>query len=204
MIAAASAVAIIVYSCKGKLREASSLNLAETPVQTVENMFLVQNENGLLKMRVEADLMERYDNDSCSYELFPEGLQVFAYDEEGNLETQLLSDNAKHYLSKKTNVEMWSAFGNVVVQNILKQETLETDTLYWDQTKEEIYTDCYVRMFSNDGFMQGYGMRSDEMARNTVIFKPFNSYGVVVQDSTKIIIDSVNLVGPFPKKKNKR
>ena len=72
--------------------------------------------------------------------------------------------------------------------------------LYWDQANKEIYTDCYVRMFSNDGFLQGFGMRSDEMARNARIFKAFNSDLVVVQDSTKVIIDSVNFIGPLLKK----
>ena len=48
--------------------------------------------------------------------------------------------------------------------------------------------------------MQGYGMRSDEHARNAIIYKPFNSYGVVVQDTTAFVVDSVNFIGPFPKK----
>ena len=155
MIAAACAVAFIVFSCKGKLSEAEKLDLKETPVQTVED---------------------------------------------GVLETYLQSDNAKHYSKKRTNEEKWSAFGHVVVQNIIKQETMETDTLYWDRGKKEIFTDCYVRLFSNDGFMQGYGMRSDEMARDVVLYKPFNSFAVVVQDTTKVIIDSVNFVGPLLKK----
>ena len=69
MIATASAVAFIVFSCKGKLSEAERLNLAETPVQTVDSMFVVQTRNGGIQMRVEADVMERYENDTCSYEL---------------------------------------------------------------------------------------------------------------------------------------
>jgi lipopolysaccharide export system protein LptC len=88
----------------------------------------------------------------------------------------------------------------VVVHNVLKQETMETDTLYWDQAKEEIYTDCYVKMYSPDGFMQGYGMRSDDHARNAILLEPFNSYGITVQDTTAVVIDSVNFIGPFPKK----
>jgi LPS export ABC transporter protein LptC len=200
MIAAALAVAFVVFSCKGKLSEAEKLNLNETPVQTVDSMYLVQTDDGGIQMRVKAGLMERYDNDTISYELFPKGLEVFAYAEDGVLETYLQSDNAKHYSKKNKNEEKWSAFGHVVVQNIIKQETLETDTLYWDRARKEIFTDCYVRMFSNDGFMQGYGMRSDEMARDVVIYKPFNSFAVVVQDTTKVIIDSVNFVGPLLKK----
>ena len=200
-IATATAVAFVVYSCGGKLSEAAQLNLSETPVQVVDSVFMVQTDKGHLKMRVEADVMERYDNDTCSYELFPQGLHVFAYSEEDLLETVLHSNNAKHFKSKKSKEEMWSAFGNVTVQNIMKQQTLETDTLYWDQTKQEIYTDCYVRMFTNDDFMQGYGMRSDEMARNAILFKPFNSYVYVIQDTTRVVIDSVNFIGPLLKKR---
>ena len=200
MIATASAVAFVVYSCNNKLNEAARLDLDETPVQTVDSLFMVQTKNGGLKMRVEADVMELYDNDTCSYELFPKGLHVFAYSEEDLLETVLHSNNAKHFKSKKGSREYWSAFGNVIVQNIVRQQTLETDTLYWDQAAGEIYTDCYVRMFTPDDFMQGYGMRSDEMARNSVLYRPFNSYVYVLQDSTKVVVDSVNFIGPFLKK----
>ncbi len=197
MIATASAVAFIVYSCKGKLSEAEHLDLKETPIQTVDDMYVVQTKNGGVEMRVEASKMERYDNDTSSYELFPEGLHAYIYTEGDMLETILHSNNAKHFKSKKTNDEYWSAFGDVVVQNVINQQTLETDTLYWDQANQEIYTDCYVRMFSNDGFLQGFGMRSDEKARNARIFRAFNSDLVVVQDSTKVIIDSVNFIGPL-------
>ena len=200
MIATAIAVAFVVYSCKGKLSEAEKLDLEETPVQTVDSMFVVQTKTGNLQMRVEADIMERYDNDTCSYELFPKGLHVFAYTDGDVLETVLHSNNARHFKSKKHNIEQWSAFGNVIVQNVLKQQTMETDTLYWDQANKEIYTDCYVRMFNKDDFMQGYGMRSDEMARNAIIYRPFNSYVYVIEDTTRVIIDSVNFIGPLLKK----
>jgi hypothetical protein len=77
---------------------------------------------------------------------------------------------------------------------------METDTLYWDREKQEIYTDCYIRLYSPDGFMQGYGMRSDEKARNSIIHRPFNSYSVVVQDTTRVLVDSANFIGPLLRK----
>ena len=43
MIATAAAVAFVVYSCKGKLAEAEQLNLSETPVQVVDDMFMQQS-----------------------------------------------------------------------------------------------------------------------------------------------------------------
>ena len=198
-MATAAAVAFVVFSCKGKLGEAAALDLSETPVQTVTDMFIVQTENSGLQMRAEAPLMEKYERDTLSYELFPKGFFVYGYTDEGRLETRITSDRARH-LKYKDGRESWEAYGNVVVQNLIKQETMETDTLYWDQKEEKIYTHCYVKMFSPQGFMQGYGMESDQRARDSKIFNPFNSYGIVAQDTTEVVIDSVNFIGPMLKK----
>lgn len=200
IIATASAVAFIVYSCKTKLTEAEEIDLQETPTQVVDNMNIVQTTNGLLRMRVESGLMERYQRDTLSYELFPEGINVYGYNEAGELESTIRADEARHDKGKTKDQEVWKAYGNVIIKNIVKHETMETDTLYWDRGKQEIWTDCYVRMYSPDGFMQGYGMRSDERARNAIILKPFNSYSVVVQDTSVVVIDSVNFIGPLLKK----
>ena len=199
MIATAAAVAFVVYSCKGKLEMTGTVDMKSTPVQTVDDMFVVQTENGLLKMRMESPLMERYQTDSLSYELFPKGIAVFGYNEEGLLETELTSDNARH-LSYEDGRESWEAYGNVVVKNIINQEVMETDTLYWDRKNERLYTHCYVKLHSPDGFMQGFGMESDQRARESIIKRPFNSFGYVNQDTTAVKIDSANFIGPLLKK----
>lgn len=201
-IATAAAVAFVVYLIfKKDGGKAEVPDLSQIPMQTVDDMFAVQTKNGVVVMRIEADKMLRFENDSTTTELFPEGFSVYSYTDEGLLETILLSDQARHITFKGTkDGEEWQAFGNVSIQNIIKRETMETDTLYWDQRVHEIYTNCYIRMYSPDGFMQGYGMRSDDKARNAIIKKPFNSYSVVVHDTTAVLIDSVNFIGPFLKK----
>ena len=199
MIATASAVAFVVYSCKQELGQAKDISLEDTPMQTVQNMFIVQSKNGVIQMRAEGEIMEKYEKDTLSYELFPKGFSVYGYTDDGLLETKIVADNAIHRMYDDGR-ESWEAFGNVVVTNLVKQEVLETDTLYWDQKNEKIYTHCYVKMYSPSGFVQGFGMESDQRARNNIIFNPFNSYGIVTQDSTKVVIDSVNFIGPIPKK----
>ena len=144
--------------------------------------------------------MERYTRDTLEWETFPKGLEIFAYSEEGLLETEMRSDNARHEKNKNTGDEIWMAFGNVYLHNVIKQETIETDTIYWNRTSAEVYNDCYVRLYSPDGFIQGYGLRSDDRARNSSILRPFNNYFIVVQDTTKVAIDSVNFIGPLLKK----
>ena len=197
-IATVAAVAIVIYLLGGRRsKNTDDSDYTARPMQVVDSMFAVQTKNGIVVMRIEADRMLRFENDTSTLELFPEGFSVYSYTDEGLLETIMLSDQAKHLTFKNTKGEEWQAFGNVVIQNIIKRETMETDTLYWDQRVNQIYTNCYIRMYSPDGFMQGYGMRSDDKARNAIIMKPFNSYSVVVQDTTVVLVDSVNFIGPF-------
>ena len=194
-------LASIVVSCKSTLNEAESLDLSQTPVQTINDMFAVRTVNGVVNMMMEALVMLHFETDTNSFDTFPQGLSVYAYTEEGLLETVMVSNDARHVISKKNKKdELWEAFGNVVIHNVIKLETMETDTIYWDQGKEEIYTDCYVKMYSDDGFMQGYGMRSDDRARNAILNRPFNAYVVTNKDTTKVVLDSVNFIGPFKKK----
>ncbi|MCI5990018.1 MAG: LPS export ABC transporter periplasmic protein LptC [Bacteroidales bacterium] len=200
MMATASAVAFILFSCKSKLSQADKLDIAKIPLQKVDSMYLVQTKNGMIEMRVVTGEMQHFENDTMSCDVFPEGMNVYAYTDDEVLESTIVSDEASHFTNKNTKEEIWKAYGNVVVKNIVKNQTMESDTIYWDQTAKEIYTDCYVRLYSDDGFIQGYGMRSDERARNAIILNPFNNFGVVVKDTTAVIIDSVNFIGPLLKK----
>ena len=164
-------------------------------------MFAVQTQNGVVKQRLEAPRMERYDLDTAGVEYFPLGVEVYGYSEDGLLETVITADKGRHFTPKRRRkgvTETWSAFGNVLIRNVIKQETMATDTIYWDRERAEIYTDCYVLLTSPDGMMQGYGMRSDDRARNAVLFNTFDSFGYAVQDSTRTPADTVNFIGPFP------
>lgn len=200
MMATATAVAFILFSCKSSLSKADKLDLSKTPLQAVDSMYLVQTKNGKIEMRVVTASMQHFDNDSLSYDYFPEGINVYAYTEDEVLESTIVSDEASHITKKGSKEEIWKAFGNVVVKNIVKHQTMESDTIYWDQTNKEIYTDCYVRLYSPEGLIQGYGMRSDERVRNAIVMKPFNNFGVVVEDTTAVVLDSANFIGPLIKK----
>lgn len=188
-------LALLLPGCGGGGGQSAPLDWSKTPIQTVEDMFYIQSENGELKMRVEAPRMESYEYDTVSVDIFPSGIKVFGYGLDGAVETYISAREARH---DKHGREKWSAYGNVVVRNVVNQQTMETDTLYWDATRHEIWTDCYLRMYSPDGLMQGYGMRSDEMARNAILMHPFDNEYLIAQDSTRVRVDTINLIGPLP------
>lgn len=189
-------IATIAVSCSNKLRNVDADQISAAPTQVILDMNAAQTENGVVQMRLVAPRMERYEQgEDESMELFPEGFNVLAYNEEGLLETQIVSEKAEHKVSGET--EQWSAYGNVVITNYLEGQRLMTDTLYWDRERQKIYTDCYVRLYSPQGFMQGYGMESDERARNAQLLRPFDGYGIISNDSTgRVYEDTVNFIGP--------
>ena len=143
MLAITAVVASIVVSCKNRIGEADRLDLDKTPTQRIYDMFAVQTSNGSVDMRIESDLMEHYEADTAALDVFPNGVSVYGYTDEGLLESVIVADNARHIVPKdRAHDEIWAAFGNVILHNVIEQETMETDTVYWDQVKREIYTDC--------------------------------------------------------------
>ena len=196
LVAITFVIATFVISCGNRTAKGEIVDVNAIPRQTVDSMYAVQSNNGILQMRMEARLMQRFQNDSTktSYELFPQGFDVYAYNKEGLLETHIHSLVAKHTTTKDD--EKWEAFGDVVIKNFIKGEIMETDTLYWDREEKKIYTHCFVKMHSPQGFMQGYGMESDEMARNAKILKPFDSYGIIQDSTSAVYIDTENFIGP--------
>ena len=120
LVVIAFVITTIVASCGDKTAEGELIDINTIPRQTVNDMYAVQSKNGTLQMRMEAKLMQRFQNDctNISYELFPEGFDVYAYNEEGLLETHIHSDVAKHTTTEDD--EKWEAFGSVVIKNFVK------------------------------------------------------------------------------------
>lgn len=198
-MAVAVAAAILLFaSCKEA--ETTVFDFEQTPVQIVHDMQILQTDRGEAEMRMHAPVMKRYsfEKDSVlhSYELYSDGFYVDAYTENGQLETTIVSEQARHVTTEGQ--ESWSAFGNVVVTNHIKGERMETDTIYWNREEQQIYTDCYVKLTNDSGLLQGFGMTSDERARNSVILRPFDWYAVE-RDSTYQYIDTLNQMGPARK-----
>ena len=195
-IAATGLAAIVLFhSCSPK--EEEPIDLTVTPVQTADSMVVLRADNGNVSMRMTSPLMERYyyktDSTEVSYELYEEGFNVYAYTADGELETTIVAQEARH--NTVSGAESWCAYGDVVIINHIEGQKIETDTLYWNREEKSIYTDCYVKLTSYSGMMQGYGMTSDERARNSIILQPFDSYSVA-RDSGDVYVDTVNILGP--------
>ena len=126
-VAATLVVATLLFSCKEELPVTEVIDPSSVPTQIVEEMILDQSKGGRLSMRVYAPLMESYSKKIPPYDIFPNGMNIKAFTPDGLLETEITAKVARHIKGKSQ--DKWEAYGDVVITNYIKGETIETDTI---------------------------------------------------------------------------
>ena len=167
--------ATALFSCKESIEKMNAIGNADSlSTQTTYQMNGVRSEFGQVRMRFEAPLMENYSLLPDPFEIFPQGIKITGYTSEGLLESEVTAQKAIH---KTGDNDRWEGYGNVVLINYITKERVETDTLYWDRSREKpVYTDAFIKYYAPDRFIQGIGFESDEKLNNFELFNPFYSH----------------------------
>ncbi len=121
------------------------------------NVTSYMSQNGQMKAKLTSPFMLRHQQDSAYME-FPRTLHVDFYNDSTIIESILDSKYARYReYEKKVFLR-----DSVVVINIIKKDTLKTDELWWDQNKEEFYTDKHVEIRQPDKTIYGTGLRAGQ------------------------------------------
>ena len=72
--------------------------------------------------------------------------------------------------------------GNVHIQN-LKGEKFDTQLLYWDQNKQKVYSDRFIRIEQPDRIITGRGFDSNQQMTVYTIHKPEGVFYVDEEDT---------------------
>ena len=165
-IACASILIILLISCENKSDKIPKSEILNLPSLTVIDDTTVYSDSGQVELILTFPLMEQYDNSGQPYYEFRSGLHVDVYDGKPEPSGSVTSKYAKY--TKSTNV--WELKDSVVVINE-KSDKLETEVLYWDQTKDLIYSDRFVRFTNEDQIVMGTGFESDPHLKKRKIKK---------------------------------
>ena len=137
-------------------------------LRTTEVSMLI-SDSGITRYRIIAKDWLMYDKATEPYWYFPEGIYVEKFDTLFNTEASIKSDTAYNYVKKK----LLKFIGNVKVEN-LEGKKFETSLLFYDQDRDRIYSDQYIRIEEGDKIITGYGFESNQdMSKYTI----FNSAG---------------------------
>ncbi len=124
------------------------------PIEIIEESNLIHTENGLIKLEIITNKIERFVDDSPRL-LFSNGFEVIFYDDSSNVISNLKAKNA--IVDEINNIMMASS--SVVLSN--KTKTLETEYLVWDEKKDKIYTENDVIITTEKEKIYAKGFSSD-------------------------------------------
>jgi LPS export ABC transporter protein LptC len=143
-------------SCEKKSGNMPAIDILTLPSLTRKNFETIYTDSGKVQLILSAPLLESYNKTEDPYSEFTSGIKVLFYD--GHKEP-VASVTAK-YARFSENKNLWELKDSVLAINEAG-ERLETELLFWDQKKELIYTDRFVKITTEDQIVQGYGLESD-------------------------------------------
>ena len=147
---------IICSSCERKIYTIRKSDIESLPSLTVKDFETVYTDSARKQLIMRSPLMERYTERKSPYSEFRYGVKVVFYDGQDDSVGTLSSKYARYAEDKK----LWELRDSVIAVN-RKNEVLETELLYWDQERERVYTDRFVRITSQDQIVMGTGLESD-------------------------------------------
>lgn len=165
-----------IFSCENDIGEVNHFLKKQTGVEEALDVTSYMSQEGLMKAKLRAPYMLRYQADS-PYVEFPRTLHVDFYNDSLKVESTLDARYAR-YREYESKVFLKDS---VVVINILKGDTLRTDELWWDQNTEEFYTDKPVRIFQPDKTIFGTGLRA---AQDFSRYDIYHITGIVLTSSS--------------------
>ncbi|MGM0375549.1 MAG: LPS export ABC transporter periplasmic protein LptC [Bacteroidota bacterium] len=144
------------------------------PSLSVEDLESTITDSGRVKYRFLSPEMNQYDNRSEPYTEFPEGLHLIVYNDSGEVEARIKSSYAIYHEKE----ELWELQNDVEAVNF-KDEVINTEQLFWDANKKEVYSDEFIKITTDEEILTGYGFESDEKFENYTIK---NISGIVAVD----------------------
>jgi len=126
------------------------------PSESGKNVLIVYSDSARIKMKLSAPQLDHFDGENAYVE-FPKGVTVFFYNDKNKMESSLKANYAIRY--EKSN--MMEAKNDVIVINN-KGEKLNTEHLFWDEKKELIYSDVFVKITTKDEIIMGEGLESNQ------------------------------------------
>ena len=163
-----------VFSCQTNPQKIEALvKNIEEPVVISEDVELYYTKNGIASHRLKSPKVLRFEGHK-EYIEFPVGLEVFSFNVYGKQEAFMKSDYAIQHMDDKT-IE---AKGRVFLENS-KGEKLETESLVWDEKREQIFTDAPVKITKQGQLIIGEGLESNASFSKYTIK---NSRGIINLD----------------------
>ena len=151
-------VAVLFLSCQNnnvdKIRSFS--HPPGAPEIKATNIEVLYSDSAVVRFKLNAPKLKIFEDEDEPYKEFPEGLKIEKFNENHVTTSSIRADYGKNFEKK----ELWELRQNVVAVTE-NGDSLKTDVLFWDEKKDLIYSDQFVKFIQKEQIITGIGFESD-------------------------------------------
>ena len=168
LIAIFTSVIVLFQSCKNdNIEKIQVLTASDNlPLEVGTNIILNYTDSGLVKAKVFAPMLERYDNEKSNQSIMKKGITAYFYNKDKKITSYIKSK----YAIRNDRLRTMTVKNEVIVVNI-KGDTLRTESLVWDEKTNKINTSDNVKISTPDEIIYGEGLESNTAFSEYKIFK---------------------------------
>ena len=165
-------VLLVVTGC-GQQAPVGPKLVYDGPFMETTNVRTLVSDSAKLKFQLTAPLEQRYENGD---DIYRKGMMVTFYSADGK-KTVINTLTAKYGKFDKTK-NLYIMRGAVRVVNIPQEQNLKTEELFFDKTKQLIYTDSamFVQVTTPTDSLAGYGLKANQNFSRYRIYKPVGHF----------------------------
>ena len=155
----AAVMFVLFPACSGKEKKLADA-IAENdtlPSMTSLGVATLISDSGITRYKIVAEEWAIHDKRNPPYWAFEKGVYLEKFDTLFHIDASIKADTAYYYEKKK----LWELRGNVLIRS-QRGDKFETEQLYWDERKEKVYSDKYIRIEQEDKAITGYGFESNQ------------------------------------------
>lgn len=164
---------LLATSCQ-KESEKVMNEVYEGPLIAIDSVFTEMSDEGVIVVKLKAARQLDLANGDKEW---PKGLYLEYLNMEGIITSTFVAD----YVYKDSKENVYRGEGNVVVQNRINGDELNTEELFWDPVDETFYTDRFVTIKSDDEVHTGEGLKANQDFSSYQILKPSGTINIVDQ-----------------------
>lgn len=157
------------------------------PMMTSTGVSTLISDSGVIRYKIIAEQWDVYDRLDTSKWAFEKGVYLEKYDNLMRIDAKVKADTAYYY----DKLKLWDLRGHVDIMNI-KGEKFNTEQLFWDQAKEQVYSDLFIRIQQIDKILTGYGFTSNQQFTDYIIHNTAGIFPVEDAPQDSVRTDSIH------------
>ncbi len=147
------------------------------PEVIADSIEFLYSDSAVIRFKLTCVELKIFQDEDEPYKEFPKGFKITQFDRNKRITSSIEASYGKYYEKK----DLWEAKQNVIAVTE-KGDSLKTELLFWDEKKDEIYSDQFVKIIQKEQIITGIGFESDLQMQKWKIIKPKGTVIVEVEE----------------------